>query len=195
MGYINYSMSEGAYWAYKEGKVPFSKLNNLTKRFIRVLTNGYIENLATEWHHTSKFYNETQFFDKRIEIIVKENKDKVYELLNLNDELLRLSLKFHWDLLNVDITIRKEYPITDYFRKKIGGKDERFIYLMINYIGWFENVYYSNGKPTLNWKYMDTDRRKIYRWWGGEFESMYKDKIKVFENICKYFEEKIDELF
>jgi hypothetical protein len=192
MGYIDYSMSERGYWAYREGKVPFSKLNKITQSFIRVITNGEIEELASEYHHTSKFYNITYFYDKRIEQIVKENKDKVYEFLSLNDNLLKLSLNYYWNILNKEI--RDVYSITEFFKKKIGAGNNRYIYLMMSFISWFGNIYYSSNKPVLNWKYVDYDRKKRYQWWAVDFEEKYRDKIKRFKELRDFFRDRIDEL-
>jgi hypothetical protein len=192
MGYIWYSMSENAYRAYQEGKVPFSKLNKLTQSLIRVITNGNIEELASEYHHTSKYYNITYFYNKKIEQIVKENIDKVYEVLILNDNLLKLSLNYYWNKLNNQIG--DNYFTTKYFKEKIGVGNDRYIYLMMNFISWFGNVYYSSNKPVLNWKYVDYNRKKRYQWWGLDFEEKYTEEIKRFRELCYFFIDRIKTL-
>jgi flagellar motor protein MotB len=82
MGYVNFSMSVNAQNAYNDGKKPLSKWtkktileeieNNLPKIYdekkLQELKEMTKEKLiqdflcCTEWHHTSKFYNETNFY-------------------------------------------------------------------------------------------------------------------------------------
>ena len=81
MSYIGYSMSEGAKRAYEEGKVPFSKLKPITKQILRIITNGNPQEWASEWHHTSKYYNRTWFYDKNIDRIIETNIEKAKELI------------------------------------------------------------------------------------------------------------------
>ena len=59
MGYVDYSMSERAAAAYRDGLLPASKL----ARRLGVSTAAVREFLVPrEWHHTSKHFNETEFF-------------------------------------------------------------------------------------------------------------------------------------
>ena len=74
MGYIGYSMSENAYYAYESGERPLSKWSKseivaklpsqwrgeLKKLSVKDLKRIFLE--KTSWHHTSKFYNRTDFY-------------------------------------------------------------------------------------------------------------------------------------
>ena len=84
MGYVGYSMSENAVEAYDNGEMPMSSwrkkdilcaieeaieneelelqcnYEKLKKAPVKVLKNVCLE--CTSWHHTSKFYNETDFY-------------------------------------------------------------------------------------------------------------------------------------
>lgn len=67
-GYAGYSMSNNAVAAYEEGMKPISKIkkadlpDGMTVKFFKFLVSkGLIT--ASEWHHTSKHYNRTEFFD------------------------------------------------------------------------------------------------------------------------------------
>ena len=89
MGYIGQSMSFRAAEAYGDGKKPWSKWNKTNvletlkekgyntvklKKFpLSVLKDYFLE--QTEWHHTGKFFSETDFYD------VKEDVDIKYDVL------------------------------------------------------------------------------------------------------------------
>ena len=78
-GYYNYSMSNNAVVAYDEGKKPRSKwdkgslisalseiydnetASDLKKFSAQVLRRVFLQ--RTEWHHTSSYYNETDFYE------------------------------------------------------------------------------------------------------------------------------------
>lgn len=70
-GYDGYSMSNRARRAYADGKMPLSKIRKrdleengidvTVSQFKRAVELGVID--ASEWHHTSKRYNKTKFFD------------------------------------------------------------------------------------------------------------------------------------
>ncbi len=100
-GYDGYSMSNNARAAYASDEKPFSKWTKteileaareiaedneinidfdlFSKISVNVLKSAFLE--KTSWHHTSKFYNRTDFYSI--------NEEKICELTN--DELLRLS--------------------------------------------------------------------------------------------------------
>tara|TARA_B100000886_G_scaffold331998_1_gene284196 strand:+ start:95 stop:595 length:501 start_codon:yes stop_codon:yes gene_type:complete len=73
-GYLSdYSMSVNAAWAYEDGEKPLSKI---TLADLRAAGWGETRKLAMEyaaagiwtpssWHHCSKFYNKTDFYDPR----------------------------------------------------------------------------------------------------------------------------------
>ena len=97
-GYYGYSMSNNAVIAYEQGEKPLSKWtkkvilneinyyildNNLdlnieffSKITLKILRENFLE--KSSWHHTSKFYNKTYFYELRCE--------KIYNLTN--DDLL-----------------------------------------------------------------------------------------------------------
>lgn len=60
-GYNGYSMSKRAAAAYEDGKVPFSKLPACIRKIGKYKLDNYAA--PCEWHHTSKFYNRTDFYD------------------------------------------------------------------------------------------------------------------------------------
>ena len=69
MGYINFSMSERAAAAKEEGMKTASELAvQLRRRFPRRFRGVTAASVAAtvpaaEWHHTSKFYNSTNFYN------------------------------------------------------------------------------------------------------------------------------------
>lgn len=107
--YIGYSMSVNAYDAYQDGLKPWSKwtkenisealkeklkeyfsekeINILLKYPLKVLKKVCLTSM--EWHHTSKFYNETDFYevDERLQnltfdeilTLCEKEKEKVKE--------------------------------------------------------------------------------------------------------------------
>ena len=78
-GYYNYSMSNNAISAYDAGRMPRSKwdkdslisalseiydsetMADLKKFSVEVLRRVFLQ--RTEWHHTSSYYNETDFYE------------------------------------------------------------------------------------------------------------------------------------
>lgn len=85
MAYINYSMSERAAIAYSEDKMPKSKWTktkiidvckqeNIRPEIVSVLAKTpapLVKNLLTysEWHHTSNWYNQTDFYKVDLEYL------------------------------------------------------------------------------------------------------------------------------
>lgn len=73
-GYDGYSMSNNARDAYERGLVPASKITKalLEKHNIKesvgfikwMIKEGHL--VADEWHHSSKHYNRTNFYDLKI---------------------------------------------------------------------------------------------------------------------------------
>ena len=71
-GYSGYSMSNNAVQAYNEGKLPLSKIkrDKLNEYNITISVEMFkwicqYKSIIRpcEWHHTSKYYNETYFYD------------------------------------------------------------------------------------------------------------------------------------
>lgn len=93
-GYVGYSMSVRAADAYDDGKLPKSKLKEKYKLsetdFNYLLENDMLE---SEWHHTSKFYNKTNFYKINISglIFLKNNGNiQALEELKKNNSKKRL---------------------------------------------------------------------------------------------------------
>ena len=88
-GYSGYSMSNRAVEAREEGRFPktdFKKVYGIDDRTLDVFTDfGIIDN--TEWHHTSKYGNKTNFYswvdDDDIKIY-EDNMDLVKSLIRRN---------------------------------------------------------------------------------------------------------------
>lgn len=100
-GYHNYSMSNNAVLAYQTGEKPLSKwtksailetlqANNYSSNFIQevkkypaaVVKSALL--YRSSWHHTSKHYNETDFYSVDVDMDEKE----ALEQLNYNAERL-----------------------------------------------------------------------------------------------------------
>lgn len=56
-------MSKGAFESYKQGKLPISKCPTHIKKLVKIIEGNNKGYLACEWHHTSKYYNETYFYN------------------------------------------------------------------------------------------------------------------------------------
>ncbi len=89
-GYDGYSMSNNAREAYENGEMPLSKWSkaeiinaiseinpdiNCSKIFLEVLKEKFLEKKS--WHHTSKFYNETDFYALNEDYVRKLTQDEV----------------------------------------------------------------------------------------------------------------------
>ena len=93
-GYDGYSMSNRARQAYADGKMPLSKIKKkdledhgidaTVADFKRAVRAGLI--VPSEWHHTSKHYNETDFYD--LVAIAEEIKGGDIDLRDLHDPSL-----------------------------------------------------------------------------------------------------------
>lgn len=64
-GYDLYSKSNNALKAESEGKFPASVLAKRIRKYFKGVTAADIRKAmcAGEWHHTSKYYNQTQYYD------------------------------------------------------------------------------------------------------------------------------------
>lgn len=98
-GYYNYSMSNNAVAAYENGERPLSKWTK--KDIIKTIGQDVIDRnpqlkalkakelkaiflTQTAWHHTSKFYNETNFYACRTLQDIKDNPEDTLLSLNSN---------------------------------------------------------------------------------------------------------------
>jgi hypothetical protein len=96
-GYRGFSMSNNAVDAYNSGEKPFSKwtkseiLNEIEslnvktfelfkKMKVKTLKNNFL--YKSSWHHSSKFYNEVDFYSVDIDKIESVSEKELNELLN-----------------------------------------------------------------------------------------------------------------
>lgn len=89
-GYYEYSMSNNAVAAYRNGLMPATKLaSHLRKKGFRGITAEIIKRVlkADEWHHTSKMYNAVNFYSIQ----------NVYE----NRRCLRQAMKIRQDQVKI----------------------------------------------------------------------------------------------
>jgi hypothetical protein len=89
-GYIGFSMSRNAAYAYEDlcmPKTAFKKHYKISEKKFRELLDADI--LDEEWHHTSKFYNKTNFYKATEEALCEmDTKQADIELSNLVDEFI-----------------------------------------------------------------------------------------------------------
>jgi len=66
-GYIGYSQSVRAAEAKGDGRMPLTHLVKRVRRFFPGVTSGDLRTILSpsEWHHTSKKFNRTDFYDLR----------------------------------------------------------------------------------------------------------------------------------
>ena len=93
-GYNGFSMSNNAVFAYNDGKKPLTKFKkkdftenelNLSKSFYLWLAEiGYWT--ASEWHHTSKHYNKTEFY------CLQDLKQNIFDDLDCDEFFLKKKL-------------------------------------------------------------------------------------------------------
>lgn len=95
-GYCGYSMSNNAVKAYNEGEKPLSKwskkdiieavvVREKTSIDISVLTLKELRDeflVYSSWHHTSKFYNQTEFYNLDEVAIERFNEEKLNKIVN-----------------------------------------------------------------------------------------------------------------
>ena len=117
MGYIGQRMSERAASAYDMGEKPLSKWkkSNIIERLKELVALGELEATAEQlkqieklslktlkvsflrsssWHHTGKYYNETNFYDVDIENVEKTLKNSgLLETLEENDKDLKKAIR------------------------------------------------------------------------------------------------------
>lgn len=120
-GYDGYSMSNRAVEAYKNGEMPLSKWTkkailaaieqeypNLYSQFdFKKLSTESLKSLLTKtsWHHTSKFFNKTDFFSlSDLSDFKKKDYNYLIKNQNINKWLKAVIINFGDD--RGDITIR-----------------------------------------------------------------------------------------
>lgn len=142
-GYVGYSMSVNANNAYKSGEMPFSKwtkkdlldileseynidVSHLKKYKLKTLKEYFLT--KTSWHHTSSYFNETDFYGINEDMLTNIDYDKLNELEADNSkkepkkELEKVRVKYGvW-------TGTRKHPRLD-FETEYGIKCGNWIYL------------------------------------------------------------------
>lgn len=97
-GYYNYKMSYNAIAAYEDGEKPRSKWakgdiinalqgEGIEPEKIKLLQAARVEDLrrvclvCSSWHHTSSYYNKTDFYSINIDMIQETSPDELKQLL------------------------------------------------------------------------------------------------------------------
>ena len=120
-GYYGYSMSNNACLAYEENKMPISKwtkkkifevieeslqdefysemyeisedvIEAMRKMPLRLLKKHILE--SREWHHTSKFYNQTDFYEINFDYIQRLTPEDVQKWLVWEEEAKQRKLEW-----------------------------------------------------------------------------------------------------
>ena len=93
-GYYGYSMSNNAVSAYEVGEKPLSKwtkkkIIELCKEYTQLdiskLTVSELKEkmlVRSSWHHTSKFYNKTDFYSLDVDYIEKLTQEDINKIIN-----------------------------------------------------------------------------------------------------------------
>lgn len=142
-GYDGKSMSNRAREAYNDGEMPLSKwtkkeiisniiLNNnnsidenlLNKMTVKELQDNFLN--YSSWHHTGKFYNETNFYELNLEEIENITNDALNEIILSRKPREKLSEK---DVEKRKIQKQQEIEI------KEKSQDAYFKYLLIKEMG------------------------------------------------------------
>lgn len=135
MGYIGYSMSERAALAYSDGEKPFSKWtkkdiinvikeeaadpssyykidNNvimaLEKTPVKTLKNAVLS--CTSWHHTSSYYNHTNFYTVDLEKVEALTVERVEALNTQNTEPMQEPEPELWECVYLEWSGTRKHP-------------------------------------------------------------------------------------
>lgn len=207
MGYIGKSMSERAAAAYDMGEKPFSKWTkgDIIERLQRLIDSGDLESSdedmkrikwltaktvkyaflkKTSWHHTGKYYNETDFYDivddfskinlDDLEQIDRWNRSKMAEAKIEKCSEKYAIITYHWTENRGSKKWARIYDCQQNFLAKICGK------AAIITKGWqkdkkvynYSIVHEFKGKPRKNAKefrllensYRESKRSKWYNY-------------------------------
>lgn len=130
-GYNGWSMSNNAVMAYKDGEKPLSKwtkkdildaiekqavnlqcsIENLRKLPVKVLREVCLA--YSSWHHTSNYYNKTDFYSLDIEEIEALTNEKIDSLMiryREDKELENRSLEEKWKCAFLEWSGSRKYP-------------------------------------------------------------------------------------
>lgn len=137
MGYIGYSMSERAKDAYNSNKKPKSKwtkqniLNEVEKNYkeeelsfnmseFKKLSVDALKSFlyCTEWHHTSSFYNSTDFYEIDYSKLEELTTEKMQEIEKVVKELKKENKKYiqehnnseKWEVEYLDWSGSRKHP-------------------------------------------------------------------------------------
>lgn len=100
-GYDGYSMSNNARDAYSDGEKPISKwtkseilksvseirpdiVENLKKIDVKTLKSKLL--FQSSWHHSSKYYNKTDFYSLDVDVIQELTNEEIQEMLSSKNE-------------------------------------------------------------------------------------------------------------
>lgn len=103
-GYYGYSMSNNAVSAYENGEKPFSKwtkadivreirnselefnfsMEKIKKVPVKVLRDRCL--MKTSWHHTSSYYNTTDFYSVDLDFLTEVDDEKIDEWIEIYNE-------------------------------------------------------------------------------------------------------------
>ena len=97
-GYYGYSKSNNAVEAENSGRYPLgaaikivAKTAGITQKHARELLNIIG---SSEWHHTSKYYNKTQYYDVAVAVAYAKNEDDINKIQNSDArERMRSAIK------------------------------------------------------------------------------------------------------
>lgn len=135
-GYNGYSMSNNAVTAYENGEMPLSKwtkreiifaISNINtdvdENLVKKLTKQTLQDeflSLSSWHHTSKFYNQTNFYEIDEEAVEELTNEKLKEMIEEQNE--EKAYKKSW----TRESLRTEHGFAEFRINKIDGSVEEF---------------------------------------------------------------------
>lgn len=128
-GYAGYSKSNNALQAEANGLLPLSKITGAPKWSIKIAANLIG---AEEWHHTSKMYNRTDYYN--VEKIVSCAKDLAKRYgKDAADKIENLRYKRRVTRVVYNATTKQKSRCIVYVEGKSTGKDRREIVAAMNH--------------------------------------------------------------
>lgn len=157
-GYIGYSMSNRAQTAYNSGEKPISKWTKTD--IISEINSEYPEKAAmlknvpakvlkerllvkSSWHHTSEYFNRTDFYSIDFDLVKKLNLDLINEFNRPVISEEKKDNRFNGCIEYIEWTGTRKHPVCN--RKKLDN-------VLIEERGCFYYVYNENGKEILKKK-------------------------------------------
>lgn len=109
-GYAGYSMSNNAIAAEYRGLFVASKVAQKLRRFksFKGITASDVAEVlqAEEWHHTSKFYNRTNYYNYAEELSYQSIREELRETVQLRKEFRSLKKKLADKKGNIEIILK-----------------------------------------------------------------------------------------